>query len=152
MIECSFALNGKPMSDLRLGGISVPAFSGLGTNVNRLGAACIADSGPIPLGDYYIFDRESGGLLGAVRDRWNHRSEWFALHAIDSKIDDEMFCNEVKRGTFRMHPKGSAGISRGCITIERLIDFRFISSVLRSQPPVAVQGSSLKAYGKVRVR
>lgn len=120
--------------------------------MNRPHSACIAGSGPIPRGAYYIFDRESGGLLGTIRDALYNRSDWFALHAIDSKIDDEMFCNEVRRGAFRLHPKGSLGISRGCITLERLIDFRFIRSVLKSRPPVDVPGSTLKAYGKVVVR
>ena len=152
MLECTFELNGKPMSSFKIRAAGFPAFSGFGEHVNRPYSACIADSGPIPPGAYYIFDRESGGLLGTIRDALHNRSDWFALHAVDSKIDDEMFCNQVKRGAFRLHPKGSLGISRGCITLERLIDFRFIHSVLKSSPPVAVPGSTLKAYGKVVVR
>lgn len=152
MQECEFELNGKPMSSFRIGAIEFPAFSGFGEHLNRPHSACISGIGPIPPGGYYIFDRESGGLLGTIRDVLQDRSDWFALHAIDRKIDDEMFCNAVKRGAFRLHPKGSLGISRGCITLERLIDFRFIRSVLKSSPPIAVPGSTLKAYGKVIVR
>lgn len=152
MIECTFKLNSKSMSDFKIGAATFPAFSGYGQNVNRPDSACVVDFGPIPPGAYYIFDRESGGILSALRERWNHKSEWFALHAIDQKIDDEMICDQVKRGAFRLHPKGTAGISRGCITIDRLMAFQFISSVLRSGTPVAVQGSTLKTYGKVIVR
>lgn len=152
MLECTFELNGKPMSSFKIGAAGFPAFSGFGEHMNRPHSACVAGSGPIPPGAYYIFDRESGGLLGTIRDMVYERSDWFALHAIDRKIDDEMFCNEVKRGAFRLHPKGSLGISRGCITLERSIDFRFIHSVLKSRPPVPVPGSTLKAYGKVVVR
>ncbi len=71
MHECSFELNDKPMSAFRMG--------------------------LIPPGIDYIFDRPSGGLLGPLQDLFNDHSYWFALYAIDGKIDDETYCNKVKR-------------------------------------------------------
>lgn len=152
MYECSFELNNKPMSVFKIGATSFPAFSGLGNHVNRRISACLAGVGPIPPGTYYIFDRQSGGLLGPLYDMFNEHSNWFALHAIDSKIDDETYCNQVKRGSFRLHLKGDLGISRGCITIESRSDYQRLRATLKDAAPVAVPGSTLKAYGKVVVR
>jgi hypothetical protein len=151
-MDCTFELNGKPMSALKCGAMSFPAFSGLGTYANRREFACHADVGPIPPGTYYIFDRHSGGLLGAFRNIFSDRQEWFALYAIDAKIDDETFCNKVKRGSFRLHPKGPLGISKGCITIDTQTDFQRLHALLKSSTPVVVPGSQLRAYGKVFVK
>lgn len=152
MYECSFDLNNKPMSAFKILATSFPAFSGLGAHVNRRISACHENVGPIPPGTYYIFDRQSGGLLGPLYDMFNEHSNWFALHAIDSKIDDETYCDQVKRGSFRLHPKGDLGISRGCITIESQSDYQKLRAILKSATPVAVPGSTLKAYGTVVVR
>lgn len=153
MFQCSFELNGKPISKFVIGASSFPAFSGLGQHANTRAFACIPNKGPIPPGKYYIFDRQSGGLLGSLRDMFQKHSDWFALYAVDSNIDDDItFCNSVKRGSFRLHAKGSLGISQGCITIESLSDFQHIKSVLRGAKPVSVPGSSLQAYGTVTVR
>ena len=83
---------------------------------------------------------------------FNERSEWFALYAIDGKIDDETYCNKVKRGLFRLHPKGDLGISEGCITIESRKDYQKLRAILKSVTPVTIPGSPLKAYGTVVVR
>lgn len=83
---------------------------------------------------------------------FSDHSEWFALYAIDGKIDDETYCNQVKRGNFRLHPKGPRGISEGCITIEKLADFNYIRALLKSVAPAVIPGSDLKAYGKVVVK
>ncbi len=152
MIDCTFELNGKPMSLFNCGATSFPAFSGFGAHANRREFACDAGVGPIPSGIYYIFDRESGGLLGPVRDFFNDRSDWFALHAIDEKIDDETFCDMVKRGSFRLHPKGALGISEGCITIESRSDYQRLRAMLKGSSTVTVPGSPLKAYGRVIVK
>jgi len=103
------------MSTFKCGSTSFPAFSGLGEHVNRRASACILNTGPIPPGEYYIIDRQSGGLLGPLRDLFTGRDQWFALYAIDDKIDDEVFCDKVKRGLFRLHPRGPFGRSEGCI-------------------------------------
>ena len=152
MLDCSFELNSKPMSEFRCGAMSFPAFSGLGSSVNRREFACSVGVGPIPPGTYYIFDRQSGGSFGALRDFLSGHGEWFALYAIDGSIDDETFCDKVKRGNFRLHPKGPAGISQGCITLESKLDWHKLSSFLRGSAPVAVPGSTLKAYGRVVVK
>ncbi|NML13429.1 DUF2778 domain-containing protein [Azohydromonas caseinilytica] len=152
MHRCTFVLNDKPMSSFTIGATSFPAFSGLGDFVNQRSRACTAGKGAIPPGSYYIFDRQSGGLLGPLRDLFSDHSNWFALHAIDEKIDDETWCNQVKRGAFRLHPKGTFGISQGCIVIDQSADYQLLRAMLRSSSPTAVPGSSLKAYGTVVVR
>lgn len=152
MVECSFELNSQPMSVLTVNAMRFSAFSGLGEHVNRREFACRAGTGSIPPGTYYIFDRQSGGLLGPVRDLFSHKTDWFALYAIDGKIDDETFCNQVKRGSFRLHPKGPLGISQGCITIERRSDFNTLRALLKAGVKMTVPGSSLKAYGRVVVK
>lgn len=152
MFECSFELNGKPMSYFKIGAMSFPAFSGLGQNANKLPLVCVKGAGPIPPGKYFIVDREHGGRLGWLRDLFNEHGEWFALYADDGQIDDEMFCDQVKRGNFRLHPKGPLGRSEGCITINELSHFHQIRAILRGKPPEAIPGSALKAYGMVTVK
>lgn len=152
MIDWAFELNDKPMSAFKVGVISFPAFSGLDMHVNRRISACMSGVGPIPPGTYYIFDRQSGGLLGPLREMFSDKSDWFALYAVDSKIDDETYCKKVKRGAFRLHPKGLAERSEGCITVENIGDFHQISAMLRGACQAEVPGSKLKAYGRVVVR
>jgi hypothetical protein len=152
MHECAFELNDKPMSSFKVGASLFPAFSGQGRHINRRSSACLYGVGPIPPGVYYIFDRQSGGLLGPLRNLFNDHNSWFALYAIDGKIDDETYCNAVKRGSFRLHPKGTLGVSQGCITIEKSSDYQFLRTILKNAIPEAVPGSELKAYGKVFVQ
>lgn len=152
MFECTFELNGEPLSSFKVGASTYPAFSGLEPYVNKRSAACMENLGPIPPGEYFIFDRQSGGLLGPLRDALRDRSGWFALHAIDGKIDDEAYCEAVKRGAFRLHPKGRLGISQGCIVIDTQADFNRLATLLKSVKPQPVKGSDLLAYGRVRVK
>ena len=151
MFQCTFLLNDQPMSALKMGAFSFPAFSGLGTNVNKRASACLAGMGPIPPGAYYILDRESGGRLGAIKDRLTGRNEWFALYATDGNVDDSMFCNGVARGNFRLHPKGATGRSEGCVTLAEQADFNHLRTILRSASPVPVPGGKYAAYGVVGV-
>lgn len=152
MFACSFELNDKPMSMFQIGAISVPAFSGLEPYVNQRVHACVANLGPIPPGTYYIVDRQSGGRLGWLWDMAGNRGDWFGLYADDGKIDDEMFCNQVKRGQFRLHPKVGGGISKGCITINTQSDFNRIRSLLKGGGTTVIPKTDLKTYGKVTVR
>ena len=152
MIDCKFELNGQPLSYFQCGATYYPAFSGLGSYVNSREAACIPGWGPIPPGTYYIFDRQSGGRAGWFRDMVNDHDEWFSLYAIDSKIDDETYCKEVKRGLFRLHPVGPTGRSEGCIVIANSSDYRSLRTRLKDRTPEAVPSSTLKAYGKVIVK
>lgn len=140
------------MSSFEIGAASFPAFSGLDEYVNKRSAACIPGRGPIPPGVYYIFDRQSGGVLGPLRDLFTGRDEWFALYADDGRIDDETFCQRVKRGEFRLHPKGTTGRSEGCIVIDRKADFLNLRAILRGSLQIEVPGIGLKAYGRLVVR
>lgn len=151
-MECLFSLNGQPMSTLRCGPVTVPAFSGLGDHANRREFACLAGAGPIPPGAYYIFDRQTGGLLAPFRDLFSDHSNWFALYAIDGKVDDETFCNRVKRGAFRLHPRGIGGISYGCVVVDGMGDYHHVRALIRRNKPQAVPGTSLKAYGRLIVQ
>lgn len=68
MLEFTFELNGQHQSKLKCGAASYTAFSGEGAHRNKKASQCLLGSGPIPTGTYYIFDRQSGGLLGPLRD------------------------------------------------------------------------------------
>jgi hypothetical protein len=152
MIDCSFILNNESMSFFQVGATKFSAFSGVGKHRNRRFSACLPNLGPIPPGSYYIFDRQSGGLLGPLRDLFTGRDEWFALYAIDEKIDDETYCDLVKRGKFRLHPKGPLGLSYGCIVIEKQTDYNFLRAILKGSKKVTIPEVGLEAYGKVIVR
>ncbi|WP_149137155.1 DUF2778 domain-containing protein [Cupriavidus campinensis] len=152
MLECTFELNGKAMSALRCGALAFPAFSGMPTYKNQPESTCIPDFGAIPRGTYFIVDRESGGTLGPFKDMFTGKSDWFALYAIDRRIDDYTFCRAVERGNFRLHPKGLIGKSKGCITIESALDFYRLRVLLRGRRTEAIQGTSLRTYGKVVVK
>lgn len=157
MYQCTFILNGEPLSDFIVGGgrfaggTRFSAFSGMEGDRNKRSSACHPSVGPIPPGQYYIFDRQSGGRFGSLRDWALDREGWFALYKDDGTIDDETLCDSISRGAFRLHPKGPRGISQGCITLEHRADFIRLSAMLRSASPVAVKGTELKAYGMVTV-
>lgn len=148
---CRYRLNGEPFSDLRFEGLQLRAFSGLGEHVNRAESACIADQGPIPPGTYYVVDRESGGRLGAFRDWAGGRQDWFALYAEDGSVDDQLWCDEVSRGQFRLHPRGRRGISSGCIVIENPADFAQLSRLLRNGPAHVIPTTRFVAWAKLHV-
>jgi len=152
MTDCTFELNGQLMSAFKCGARKFPAFSGLGEHRNKRTAACILNKGPIPPGVYYIIDRQSGGLLGPLRDLFTGRDQWFALYAKDSKIDDEVFCNKVKRGQFRLHPKGPFGRSEGCIVIDKESDFRNLGVILKKGGKAIIPGTQIESYGKLVVK
>jgi hypothetical protein len=148
----TFSLNNKPMSQVVIGGREFPAFSGLGDYANKRQFACLKGWGPIPPGSYFVVDRQSGGLLGPVRDIFNNKGDWMALYADDGTVNDEMLCNSVKRGNFRLHPKGPLGRSEGCITVDTYHDFQVIRSFIRTRPQFSIPNSQLKAYAKLDVQ
>jgi hypothetical protein len=151
---CTFTLNGKPMSKFVCGPTPYDAYSGLAGFVNSRSSACTAQVGPIPPGRYYIIDRESGGARQRFREAFgmsDPKANWFALYADDGKVDDATFCQQVKRGNFRLHPQGPAGISQGCIVIDHVARFDHLNLFLRSVEPTAVKGADIKAYGVVTV-
>jgi Protein of unknown function (DUF2778) len=156
MLQCTFKLNNKPMSELKIGAVSFPAFSGKEDYLNKASLTCTPGYGALPVGRYYIFDRQSGGILGPLKE-WldmngNHKREWYSLYAIDGDIDDDqVICGNIVRGQFRLHPKGRMGRSEGCITIDRPTDWHRIRSIFTDTPKVPVPGSQLKAYGELTV-
>ena len=83
---------------------------------------------------------------------FNDKRDWFALYANDDEIDDETWCEQVKRGQFRLHPKGRMGISQGCIVIEHSKDFQSLSAMLKNSEPRTITGTEIRALGKVTVK
>ncbi|QCP50237.1 DUF2778 domain-containing protein [Trinickia violacea] len=86
-ITCTFKLNNKTFSTLYCAGVgNFTAFSGSDAGRDNPAAVAKKDIGPLPPGRYYIVDRQSGGLLGGVRDfALDHlygtdRTQWFALY------------------------------------------------------------------------
>lgn len=157
---CTFTLNGASLSTLQCPGIgSFVAFSGMPQDRNKPGAVSHVDAGPLPLGRYYVIDRQSGGRMGWFYDLareygyGTNRSLWFALYSDDGKIDDETLINGVRRGAFRLHPVGPRGRSEGCITLTSIDAFNRLAAGLRAQgATIPIPGSSMKAYAIIEVR
>ncbi|CAM2198552.1 DUF2778 domain-containing protein (plasmid) [Paraburkholderia kururiensis] len=158
-ISCRFILNDRAYSTLSCAGIGAfAAFSGTGEGRDNPAAVARQDVGPLPPGRYYIVDRESGGLMGGVRDfllehvYGTDRSTWFALYRNDDVIDDWTVINGVRRGNFRLHPIGPRRLSEGCITLLNPRDFTTLRDRLKASPTIAVPGRKLRAYGTVDVQ
>lgn len=158
-VRCSFSLNDKETSALYCQGFgTVEAFSGHGIGRDNPRDTAMESIGPLPAGTYYIVDRQSGGRLGWLWDRLDahghistDHSKWFMLW--NQNGGDNTFIHGVKRGSFRLHPNGSRGLSQGCITVVNPIEFDSLQRFIRTrQPDIPVPGSTLKAYGTVEVR
>lgn len=147
MLDGIFKLEEK--AALVIAGFSFPAFSGDGEFRNRRTHMCLPDQGPIPVGTYYILDRQSGGRLSFVYDRI--KTDWFALYAKDRVVDDERFCAGLLRGQFRLHAKGPNGRSKGCVTLERASDFALLRQLLKTTKTEVIPGTSFVSYGVVQV-
>lgn len=119
--------------------------------MNRRVDACLKNVGPIPIGRYYILNRMSGGKLGWLRDLYQDRADWLSLYAIDSQIDDVTWCESVKRGEFRLHPKGTLGVSEGCIVVDQMQKFTELRALLLNQPAQKPKGIEFTALGIVEV-
>mgnify|MGYP001252809377 CR=1 FL=1 len=91
-------------------------------------------------------------MIHCEYDFFNNKSHWFSLYAVDQKIDDTTYCEAVKRGQFRLHPKGPLGRSEGCITINEPGDFVHIRAPLKGTNTVRVPGTELSAYGLIVVK
>jgi hypothetical protein len=143
------------MSKFEMDGRTYDAFSGYHNQANKITQQCMKD-GPIPVGSYYILDREEGGHFGAIRD-WLTKmfyvdhTDWFALYRKDKHIDDYLFCDQLRRGNFRLHPKAGLGISEGCITINTLSAFEMLATQLRKKTKFKIPGTNLMAYSIVDV-
>lgn len=67
MLQCSFELNGQPMSKFLIGARLSPAFSGDGKSINARAFACALNMGPIPPGEYYILTGKVVAILNGLK-------------------------------------------------------------------------------------
>lgn len=151
MATCSFNLNGATFSTFFYDGVGISAFSGNGPHRNNPASQAVKDNGPLPVGNYYIVERPSGGVAGSIWSYMTDRDIWFALFRDDGTIDDETVVNGIKRTVIRLHPKGPSGLSLGCITIENRPDFDTMRAYLLRQPVAYVPGTRLRMFGTVEV-
>lgn len=147
MLDALFKL--QPEAALVIAGFSFPAFSGDGELRNRRTHMCVPNQGPIPVGTYYILDRETA-FLEMFRKK-QKKKEWLALYAKDRVINDERYCAGVLRGQFRLHSKGEHGVSRGCLTLEYDSDFALLRQILKSTEMEQIAGTRFMSYGTVLV-
>lgn len=146
MLDGVFKLQSE--AALVIAGFSFPAFSGDGEFRNRRTHMCLPNQGPIPVGTYYIIDRQE-----SLREKLRHHKKdgWFALYAKDRVIDDERYCAGLLRGQFRLHAKSGHGLSRGCITLELETDFALLSTLLKATSVEQIPGAEWMSYGTVTV-
>ena len=148
---CTFLLNGQLFTRFNYDGVNCTAFSGNGPHRNNPASGNVPNDGSIPTGRYYIVDRQSGGTLGPILDWIADRDIWFALWRDDGTIDDSTFVDGVRRGEFRLHPKGPRGISLGCITLEYRSEFDTLRTYLLAQPVTYIPDTMTRTYGTVDV-
>ncbi|MDE1167005.1 MAG: DUF2778 domain-containing protein [Pseudomonas sp.] len=156
---CTFILNSKPISSLKCNSnLSYEAFSGLTGFTNLPIHVGVRNAGPLPMGQYYIVDRQSGGRLGWLRDNLKdlvndtEREQWFALYRDDGVIDDFTSINQIRRGNFRLHPAGATGVSEGCVTLVSTAGFEELRKFLKSRPKQLIPGTGIKHYGVLEVK
>jgi hypothetical protein len=80
------------------------------------------------------------------------KKDWFSLYRADDVIDDVTRIDGVERGQFRLHPKGLAGRSEGCITLESKNDFEKIRQRLLNNEKRLIPGTNIQYYGTIEVR
>ncbi|QGZ65000.1 DUF2778 domain-containing protein [Paraburkholderia acidisoli] len=158
-VKCTFVLNKKDTTLLACDGTTpVTAFSGQRQGRDNPDATDKENIGPLPRGQYFLIDRQSGGFLGGLRDWWSahgygttDRATWFMLW--NPATGDQTNINGMIRGNFRLHPMGPRGLSEGCITVVNAYEFDRLQKFIRTQTPsLPVPGSSLKAYGTLEVK
>lgn len=151
MLDCSFVLDRRYFCKLNLDTLRVDAFSGNGPDRNNPDSTAVPNVGPLPIGTYYVVDRESGGRFGKLYDLFSNKEEWFALYRNDGMIDDQTFVNSVVRGNFRLHPRGPLGLSRGCVTVEHQDDFDRVRRKLLKAGRSRVRQNDIMAYAVLTV-
>lgn len=151
MPSCTFVLNNRPFTTLISPVGIYTAFSGNGEHRNNPDSVAVPDGGPIPGGVYYIVDRESGGMLGSIRDWALGRDQWFALYRDDGRVDDYTFVQAVSRGLFRLHPLGPRRMSTGCIVLQYRTEFDRLREHLIKSPSELIPGSALRTHGTICV-
>lgn len=156
---CTFTLNSKSMSAVECSNNQrYEAFSGDASVANNPTYVNQPEIGALPQGKYYIIDRQSGGMLGWLRDpvkdfvSKSERSQWLALYRDDEQIDDYTSVSNIKRGHFRLHPVGAQGVSQGCITLTSAIGFEELRHYLRSMQGDIIPGTDIRYYGVMVVK
>jgi hypothetical protein len=142
---------------------SFPVFSGLGELANKPECSYL-ENAAVPPGSYWIVDRPSGGARTSAETFFKHAFtgnnyyDWFALYRKDGVVDDYMRFDvgsfHYNRGHFRLHPPrpDGSGISEGCITFFRSVDFYVVRrALLRAHQHMILGGNGLRAYGEVTV-
>lgn len=116
----------------------VAAFSGTDQGTENPDDTAMENVGPLPRGTYYLVDRQSGGLLGFIRDWWSahgrvstDRHEWFMLW--NPVSGDTTNVNGIRRGNFRLHPMGRMRLSEGCIMVNSPYEFERLQKFIRSR-------------------
>lgn len=159
----TFVLNGADYAPLSFPGIGTfLAFSGSGSNRNRPGCSNVPTLGPLPVGKYWVVDREQGGIfsqgLAASKDFYNKlfrgaqfgHSDWFALYRDGIGLGDYTWIEGVQRGNFRLHP---GMVSEGCITLKNNSDFALLRGRLMTTSLINVPCMrNLKARGYIEVK
>src|SRR4051812_12827573 len=151
MASLTFIFNGQSYTTLIAPVGMLTAFSGNGPHRNNPDSAGVADGGPIPGGIYYIVDRQSGGMMGSVRDWALDRDKWFALYRDDGTIDDFTFVSGVSRGLFRLHPLGARRMSTGCVVLQHQNEFDKLREHLLKEPMETIPGLGIRSYGVLSV-
>jgi hypothetical protein len=159
LVYCTYVLNDESMSRLVCDGVSYDAFSGdtAENYVNKVRYQDVPKLGPLPLGKYYILDRESGGRMGwliqPIKDlsAGTDRSQWFSLYRDDGVIDDLTSMNNIQRGAFRIHPAGPKRISQGCVTLDSQIAFHELRQSIKNKSGETLPGRGIKYYGILEV-
>lgn len=153
-----FVVNDAQFSPLSFPGIGTwMAFSGNGQYRNHGGCAGVPDNGPLPSGRYWIVDRPGGGIGTTAVNMFKdiasgvRHADWFSLYRDDGQIDDYTWVNGVRRGLFRLHPIGNAGLSEGCITFQHPSEFYVLRNCLLRTTKIKIPGSDLSAYGTIEV-
>jgi len=145
---CTFILNGEKNSVFYCDDLFASAFSGTGTHRNNPASCGKTSEGPVPMGEYHIVGRRSGGKLAWLRDWISDKDEWFALYADDGKIDDKTFFDGIRRGEFRLH---HGSVSKGCITFIYEKEYARIRQYLLKQPVRNIENSTTRTYGYLYV-
>lgn len=151
MSDYTFELNGQQFTSLVGLRNSYIGFSGNGAHRNNPDSVSVANGGPIPFGEYFIVDRQSGGRFGWLRDYMRNADQWFALYKDDGTVDDTTYINSVRRGEFRLHPLGPSGMSTGCIVIQDPSRFSALRAELLASEPRVLPQSSIRTYGTIAV-
>lgn len=71
-VNCTFILNKRKTSTLSCSGFGdLRAYSGHNEGRDNPEAVALEGLGPLPKGTYYLVDRQSGGVVGPLRDWWS---------------------------------------------------------------------------------